>query len=75
MGKVEIAIKSYFFIRFTGKLYTIRILSKHLRKFNEQIFFGHFGASAEESKFSPDAKESDSPGALLPRAELCFKFY
>ena len=37
--KVEIAIKSSFFIRFTCKLDTIRILSNDLRKFREKHFF------------------------------------
>ena len=46
--------------------------SKQFTKIQGKIFLGNFGASAEESKFSPDAKESDSPGALLRRVEIFF---
>ena len=71
MGKMEIAIKSSCFTRFTCKLDTIVFCRKIYENLTTNIF-RNFGASAEESKFSPDAKESDSPGALLRRFELCF---
>ena len=48
--------------------------SKQFTKIQRKIFLGNFGASAEESKFSPDAKESDSPGALQRRVEIFFLF-
>ena len=47
-------------------------LIEEFTKIERKLFFGNFGASAEESKFSLDAKESDSPGAPLRRAELFF---